>query len=233
MSRLCTICARGGSKGVPGKNVRELAGIPLIAHSIRQAQATKLFDYVVVSTDSDEIASAARSAGAETPFMRPAALATDTSPKLPVIRHALTASEHHYGCRFDVVVDLDATSPLRLAADIAACVTSLEESPNAHNVITGTPSRHSPYFNMVERREGRVTLVKQLRAPVTRRQDAPRTYDMNASIYVWRRAALLMEGPLITDTTLLHEMPAERSIDVDSELDWVIVEKLMMERGGC
>jgi CMP-N,N'-diacetyllegionaminic acid synthase len=231
VSRLCTICARGGSKGVPGKNVRVLAGRPLIAHSVEQAAATKLFDRVVVSTDSEEIAAAARDAGAEVPFMRPRELATDTAPKVPVIRHALQASERHYGATFDIIVDLDATSPLRVPEDIVACVRLAEGG--APNVITGTPSRHSPYFNMVEERDGGISLVKTPGAAIARRQDAPRTYDMNASIYVWRRDALLADGPLITKGTRLHVMPAERSIDVDSELDWMMVERLMGERVAC
>ena len=115
---LCTICMRGGSKGVPGKNLRSLYGKPLMAYTIDQAKQSVLFDHVMVSTDSVEIAETAKRYGAEAWFLRPAELATDTASKLPVVRHALLESEKHYGHEFDILVDLDATSPLRSVQDI-------------------------------------------------------------------------------------------------------------------
>ena len=115
---ICSICMRGGSKGVTNKNVRELNGRPLMAYTIEQAIISDLFDHVIVSTDSNEIASTAKKFGASTWFLRPSKLATDESPKLPVIRHALLEAEKYYGYNFDIIVDLDVTSPLRKVSDI-------------------------------------------------------------------------------------------------------------------
>jgi len=231
MRRLCTICARGGSKGVPGKNLAPVLGVPLIAHSIRHAQESGLFDAVAVSSDDPAILDAAAAHGADLCVRRPAELARDDSPKLPAIRHCVGEAERALGA-FDVVVDLDATSPLRTADDVRGAVALLESS-GADNVITGTPAHRSPYFNMVELRpDGSVALAKSPPAAVARRQDAPPCYDMNASIYVWRRAALDAGDAVVGPRTRLYEMPRERSLDVDSPLDLEMVEWLMRRAAG-
>lgn len=231
MSRLCTICARGGSKGVKGKNIRPLVGKPLIAYSIEQAQRSGLFDAIAVSSDSALILDAARDTGVDYLISRPAELATDTAAKLPVIRHCVSEVERLSGRRFSTLVDLDATSPLRSDDDIRQAVALLENS-DVGNVITGMPARRSPYFNLVEvDAAGVVMLSKPLQVGIVRRQDAPLCYDMNASIYVWQRDVLLFEGDSVfRGDTRLHVMPEERSIDIDSELDFRLVELLMRER---
>ena len=230
MKRLCTICARGGSKGVPGKNIKMLGGLPLIAHSIAQARASGLFEVVAVSSDSAEILQVARAHGADLALERPAELATDNAAKLPVIRHAVETIEAHYGVRFDTLVDLDATSPLRTPADIVAAVKLAEEN-DAGNVITAMPSRRSPYFNMVELdAKGRVGLCKPRAQATVRRQDAPACFDMNASIYVWQRAVLFEAPGIFNDDTALYVMPEERSIDVDTDTDFLLVELLLSRR---
>lgn len=222
--RICSICARGGSKGVKGKNVRLLQGRPLIVHSIEQALTSGLFDVVAVSSDSDEILAIARQVGAQCLVKRPDELATDTAAKLPVIRHCVSEVESLWQTRFDTMVDLDATSPLRTIDDIRGAVELLESS-GAGNVITAMPARRSPYFNLVETDErGVVRLSKPPTTPFVRRQDAPKCYDMNASIYVWRRHALFDAPSLFNPDTRLFVMPEERSIDIDSELDWRFVE---------
>lgn len=227
MSRLCTICARGGSKGVPGKNVRPLRGKPLIAWSIEQARASGLFDKIAVSSDDDAILDAARSAGADILIKRPDELATDESGKIGAIVHALRATEERSGMTFDVLVDLDATSPLRSVEDIRGAV-ELLETRRASSVITAAPARRSPYFNQIEETaEGHVRLSKQAGSAVVRRQDAPRVFDMNASIYVWNRARLIDQPAVLYDDTLLFEMPEHRSHDIDTEVDFRIVEMLM------
>lgn len=228
MSRLCTLCARGGSKGVPNKNLRVLAGKPLLAHSLIQARQSGLFDLLAVSSDSPAILEVAKTWGADLTVERPADMATDTAAKLPAIRHCVAAAERETGKRFGVVCDLDATAPLRSIDDIRGAVALLEGS-DALNVITGMPARRSPYFNMVERDDrGRVRLSKTLTKPVVRRQDAPACFDMNASIYVWRRDTLMDGGDgVIGSDTLLFVMPEERSIDIDSETDFRFVEFLM------
>ncbi|MBJ6359979.1 cytidylyltransferase domain-containing protein [Paenibacillus sp. GCM10012307] len=232
MKRLCTLCARGGSKGVPGKNIRPLLGKPLLAHSLLQAQTSGLFDTIAVSSDSEEILQTALKYGANLLITRPPDLAGDEAAKIPAIAHCAEEAERLTGIKYDTVTDLDATSPLRTIADIAGAVHLLETS-EACNVITGHSSRRSPYFNIVEHQpDGSVKLVKTAETPIVRRQDAPRTYDMNASVYVWRRVWLRADYPLFTKRTLLYVMDAANSADIDSELDFLLVEELMRRRGA-
>lgn len=227
---VCTICARGGSKGVPGKNIRMLMDKPLIAHSIAQARATGLFSAIAVSSDSDEILDTAREYGADLLIKRPDELASDTAGKLPAILHALAETETRLGVVVDYLIDLDATSPLRLPEDIQACADLLTET-GASCVITGTPAHRSPYFNLVERApDGTVHLSKQLSSPVLRRQDSPECYDMNASIYGWRRDVLRDDPKVFYPDTQLYVMPRNRSIDIDEEMDFAIVTMIMQQR---
>lgn len=229
---LCTICARGGSKGVKNKNVKLLNGKPLIAYTIEQAKASQLFDHIVISTDSDQIADVATQYGAEVFFKRSAELSSDTAGKLGVIQDALLQSEAYYGKKYPYHVDLDATSPLRSVEDIVNSFQQLIENKN-DNLITAMPSRRSPYFNLVElNSQGKVALSKQIDTTVVRRQDAPETFDMNASIYIWTREALLNNKTLFTDKTGLYVMPEERSIDIDAELDFEFVEFLMRKQNA-
>ena len=217
---------RGGSKSVPSKNLRMMHGKPLMAYTIEQALESGLFEHVVVSTDSDKIIETARSLGAKAWFKRPEELATDKSPKLPVIQHAFQEAQKHYGHYFDVLVDLDATSPLRKLEDIAGAYGQFVGN-DADILITGCPSRKNPYFNMVEKVNGRIQKVKRLNTPPIRRQDAPQVYDMNASIYIWKREALLRYESLFTKKTSLYIMPEDRSIDIDTEMDWDFVKYLI------
>ncbi len=227
---LCTICARGGSKGVKNKNIRPLNGKPMIAYTIEQAQKSKLFDHIVVSTDSDEIATVALQYGAEVFFKRSAALSSDTAGKLDVIKDAFLKSEKHYNQNFSHLIDLDATAPLRDINDIINAYNQFLKDDN-DNLITGMPSRRSPYFNLVElNEEGKVVLSKPLDKKLLRRQDVPKSYDMNASIYIWKRDALLNNDTLFLEKTGLYIMPEERSIDIDSELDFEFVEFLMRKK---
>lgn len=222
--RLCTICARGGSKGVPRKNVMPLGGIPLIAHSIRQAKDSGLFDCVAVSSDDAEILEIAQAEGALI-IERPDHMATDTSPKVPVIRHAHQEAARLTGQTFDTQVDLAVTAPLRLTDDIVKAV-ELQESTGASSVITGASSKCPPYFSLVELGANNcVVLSKKMDKPVTRRQDAPACFDMNGSIYVWpSRAILADDASVFYEDTRLLVMPEYRSVDVDTPLDFKILE---------
>lgn len=229
MTRICTICARGGSKGVKGKNVRLINGKPLIAYSIEQAKDSGLFDVIAVSSDSEHILEIADACGADYLIQRPEELATDTSAKLPVIRHCVNEVEQRRGQLFETMVDLDATSPLRSVDDIRNAV-ALFETTGAGNLITAMPARRSPYFNLIEVDDHDVVrLSKSVATPFVRRQDAPKCYDMNASIYVWRRNVLFEAPSLFNPDTKLYVMPEERSIDIDSELDFRFVEFLMSQ----
>lgn len=231
MKILCTICARGGSVGVKNKNIRRLRGKPLIAHSIIQAKKSKLFNLVAISSDSPVILAVAKEWGADYMIDRPAEFSTSTAPKHPVIQHAVLAAEHHYGEKFDIVIDLDATSPLRLVDDIVEAFNLFVAHEDAINLVTACPSRRSPYFNMLEvSKEGYTKLVKKTDGLIQRRQDTPLCYDMNASIYVWSRDGLFEAKSALTDRTLLYIMPEERSIDIDSTLDWKFVNLLARSR---
>jgi len=226
---LCTICARGGSKGVKNKNIKHIYGKPLIAYTIEQAKASKLFKHVVISTDSDEIAKIAEEYGAEVFFKRSDDMASDSAGKLEVIKDAFIRSEEYYKQTFDYLIDLDATAPLRNTEDIIDAFEQFLKNNN-DNLITAMPSRRSPYFNLVEvDHHGKLSLSKALDDAIVRRQDAPKSYDMNASIYIWKRDIILNETSLFFENTGLYLMPEERSIDIDTELDYKFVEFLMRE----
>lgn len=233
MNILCTICARGGSKGVPNKNIRELSGIPLIAHTIKQALDFKLISRVVVSTDSEKIAAISKLYGAEVPFMRPASLSDDVSAKLPVIKHAVRYYIKELKYKPDYVLDMDPTSPLRVAGDIEKCLNLIINDSNCDSVITGYTSNKNPYFNMIELTpEGFAVLSKKSEKQITTRQNAPVVYAMNASIYAWKTDILLNQEHVISGRVKFFEMPEERSIDIDSEIDFKLVELFMKEGEG-
>ncbi|MDC1332889.1 acylneuraminate cytidylyltransferase family protein [Gammaproteobacteria bacterium] len=228
MNNICTICARGGSKGVPNKNIKLLNGIPLITYTIQQAIQSKLFSKVVVSTDSQKIANVALAAGAECWFLRPKYLSLDKASKLDAIRHAVSKAESKFNTSYDFVFDLDATSPLRKVSDIKKAFKCFLGS-KASNLITATPARKNPYFNMIEYSGTEIKLVKSIKGSCSpqSRQVAPPVYDMNASIYIWKRDSLFNDSSLINKYTVLHEMPEDRSIDIDTMIDWHLVELLM------
>lgn len=231
MKRLAVICARAGSKGIKGKNLRILMGKPLIAHTVEQACQSGVFDWVAVSSDSPDILAAGITAGADFAIERPAKLADDTAAKVPAIRHCAAAVETLVGTKIDTITDLDATSPLRSLDDIRGAIAKLEAS-GADNLMTGMPSRRSPYFNLVEESaDGSVALSKPLEQTIVRRQDAPKCFDLNASVFVWTRATLFSEyDGVFNKRTILFEMPEERSIDIDTETDFEFVEFIMARR---
>jgi len=230
MKVLCTICARAGSKGVPSKNVRSIAGKPLIVHTIEQALACSFITKTIVSTDGEAIAKVAREAGAEVPFLRPKELATDDASKEAVLKHAVRFLQER-GEKYDFVIDLDPTSPLRWVSDIEAAFHQFLES-DANNLYSVTPARRNPYFNMIELDErGRSRLCKTPPKDIANRQNAPCVFEMNASIYIYRTEFLLKEPmTLHSDNTIVYIMPTERSVDIDTPLDFKIVELLLLER---
>lgn len=224
---LGAICARGGSKGVPRKNLRTLAGRPLIAHTIECAGAATTLDALVVSTDDPEIAQVAAKWGAPVPFMRPAALARDESSKWDVFRHLVETWERLDGRRIDVLVDLDTGVPLRTPDDIDACVRALV-STDADAVTTAYEPERNPYFNMVETdADGSARLVKGGDRPITRRQDAPAVFSLSPAVWAIRRDALWTYEHWSRARLRLHLMPRFRAIDIDTDLDFRFVEFLM------
>jgi CMP-N,N'-diacetyllegionaminic acid synthase len=221
---IATICARGGSKGLPGKNLRPFNGQPLIVHSIRQALACPaVIDAVYVSTDDDAIAAVAQAAGARVPGRRPAWLATDTAPKLPVIEHLVRQLEAQ-GQVIGRIVDLQPTSPLREPQDIAD---ALQARPEAALTVSVREADDNPYFNLVEPGPGGWMQLSK-GAGGTRRQDAPPVYALNGSIYVWQRAALAhaAEHGLWSVDMAVYRMPRWKSVDIDDLDDFEYAEWL-------
>ena len=228
-ARLCTICARGGSKGLKNKNIKDFLGKPLIAHTIEIAKESGLFHAIAISSDSDEILTTAKAWGADFVIQRPHELATDTAAKLPAIQHCAKAVQALTAEQFNTFVDLSVTSPLMLPKDIRGAVKLLEEG-DAINVVTASLAKHSPYFSLLEpKQDGYAELVKKT-GQFTCRQDLPPCYGMNGAIYVWAGKTFFDLNEIITDKTLIYEMPQIRSVDIDSELDFTIAALLFSKR---
>ena len=227
MNVVAIIFARGGSKGLPGKNIRPFGGKPLIAWSIEHALAIKRIDRVLVSTDSDEIAAVALEYGAEVPFIRPAELAADDSPEWLAWRHALNYLRESTGELPDVMVSVPTTAPLRLPGDIENCLNEYENH-DADIVITVTDAHRSPYFNMVKTNsDGSVGLVHPPQKAIARRQDAPIVFDMATVCYAVKSEFVMSHESIFEGCVRSVHVPIERSIDIDTILDFQIAEYLM------
>lgn len=225
MKILGTICARGGSKGVKNKNIKELAGKPLISHTIEYFKKWGKADRIVCSTDSEKIAEIAKQYGADIPVMRPAELAADDTFKLYVLQHIVKFCERQDKTKYDIIVDLDPTAPLRKRIFLHAAFKKFIES-DANNLYSVNIARKNPYFNMVEIDEkGYAHLCKK--SNVVRRQDAKPVYELNASIYIYNRDFLLKTNTLHSEKTIIYEMSEIASLDIDSELDFQFVEFLL------
>jgi len=224
---VCIIPARGGSKGLPGKNIKDFCGKPLIAHTIEQAKQSKYIDRVIVSTEDDTIACTSLDYGAEVPFIRPVELAGDEVATIDVLLHAINWLENIGQYTFDIIVLLHVTTPLRSVADIDNCIALLVDE-KADNIFSVAESHRNPYFNMVEEdTNGFVKLVKE--GCFSTRQSVPKVYDMNASIYSWWKNILKVEKKIFLKRTKVYVMPKERSIDIDDDLDFKIAEMLLKE----
>lgn len=227
---LITICARGGSKGVKEKNIRLLVGKPLIFYTIKQAKEWGRAKHIIISTDSEEIAKVAKKFGAEVPFIRPADLAADTAAKIPVIRHALSFCEDFYKEKYNLIMDLDVTSPVRKVSDLENALNLfLQRKPKT--LFSVVNARKNPYFNMVEVGEDGKAHICKLGGNFIRRQDAPKVYDANASIYIYDREFLTdgKEDNVISDNSIVYVMHDKSRIDIDSELDFKFIDFLVEE----
>ena len=222
------IFARGGSKGVLRKNIRLFAGKPLMAYAIETALASELIDQVIVSTDDAEIAAVAQQYGAEVPFMRPAELARDDSPEWLAWQHAIRTLEVTEGePKMDVFVCIPPTSPLRAVEDVDACIQTLLES-DVDLVITVKPAERNPYFNMVVLDEqDYARLVIQPDKKIHRRQSAPMVYDMTTVAYAARPEFVLSADSMFEGKVKAVVVPAERAVDIDTELDFRFAEFLL------
>jgi N-acylneuraminate cytidylyltransferase len=230
MKTVALICARGGSKGLPGKNIRPLAGRPLIAWAISQAEAVDRIDRIIVSTDSEEIAAVSREAGAEVPFLRPPELAADNSPEWLVWRHALNYLRESTGYVPDTLIVVPATAPLRSVQDLENCLDEHEKG-SADMVITVTDAHRSPYFNMVACHvDGTVGLVIPPQGRIVRRQDAPVVYDMTTVAYVTTPEFVLTRNGIFEGRVHHVHVPVDRALDIDTLLDFRLAELLMSDR---
>jgi CMP-N-acetylneuraminic acid synthetase len=234
MRALGIITARGGSKGIPGKNLKPLAGRPLLDYSIEAANDTPL-DRLILSTEDQKIAEVGRSLGCEVPFMRPAELAQDDTPHLPVIVHAVQWMRDRENYLPEAVVILQPTSPLRSAADIAAALRMLELSGADAVVSVSEVSAHAHPMRMLRVDDnGLATLFttgEPVRKRINRRQDMPKAWVMNGAIYACRAGVLFAAEPsLYGDRVVAYPMPAERSISIDDHEDWAAAERALARR---
>ena len=221
---LCVICARSGSKRLKNKNLKNLFGKPLIYHTIKQAISSKIFDKIVFSSDSDRLRKMAIKFGALSWFKRPRKLSNDKAAKMPVIRHAIIEAEKKFKCKFDFICDLDVTSPLRKTSDIKNAFKKFKKS-NQDMLISGNKARKNPFFNMIQKvGKNSIKLAITPKKFFVRMQDAPLVYELNASIYFWKREACFKQKGPFCKKTFFYEMPYERSIDIDSLSDFKLVE---------
>lgn len=232
MSVVAFIFARGGSKGLPGKNIKQMCGKPLIAWSIEQALAVPRIQRVIVSTDSVDIAKVARDWGAETPFIRPATLARDDTPEWLAWRHALNHLKNTEGLLPKCMVSVPTTAPLRLPLDIEQCLDVFEEG-GADMVITVSEAHRNPYFNMVRMKEdGNASLVIPPTDAFSGRQAAPPVFDMTTVAYVANPQFVLQESSIFAGRVKAVHVPIDRAIDIDSAFDFSMAEWLMAKRIG-
>jgi N,N'-diacetyl-8-epilegionaminate cytidylyltransferase len=219
------IFARGGSKGLPGKNIRRLGGIPLVGHSILIAKKMPQIERIFVSTEDPDIRAVAEDYGAEV-IERPAELAEDTSPEWQAWHHAVEQLSDK-GDEFDTFLSLPATSPLRSSLDVEACINKLEKNVDA--VITVTHASRSPFFNMVSRTTDGDTEILADSDGYVRRQDAPEAFDVTTVAYVLRKDFILENRSLFAGRVKSVIIPKERAIDIDDEIDFKVAEVLYSE----
>ncbi|MEA3351094.1 MAG: acylneuraminate cytidylyltransferase family protein [Chloroflexota bacterium] len=226
---LAIIPARGASKSIPNKNIRPVAGRPLLAWTITEAQAAESVDRIIVSTDSSKIADVAQEYGADIPFMRPAELAEDSTPGILPILHAIRWLENAENYLPDYVIALQPTSPLRSSVDIDASI-QLAERMDADAVVSVAPVNHHPYWMKQINDEGILRDFISLDEPITRRQDLPNAYALNGAVYLARREILLERKTWYTGRTYAYVMPIERSLDVDSPWDIYLADLILLNR---
>jgi N-acylneuraminate cytidylyltransferase len=227
MKYIVLICARGGSKGLPGKNIRPLSGIPLIGWSINIAKQIKRASRIIVSTDSEEIAKVALEYGAELPFMRPKELAQDDSPEWFVWRHAIRHLESYGDEDIDAIIVLPVTAPLRSVKDVDVCIDLFEEN-EVDSVITVSEASRSPYFNMtINDGSGYTSLAIPPKIKITRRQDVPEVFDMTTVAYIVSANFVKSHNGIFEGKVKSVIIPRERAVGIDDLMDFKIAELML------
>ncbi len=233
MRILCVIAARGGSKGVPGKNIRLLHDKPVIVWAIEKALLIQKIDRVVVSTDSPVFADIAKKSGADVPFLRPAELANSQAGKFQVWQHALKACEEFYNEKYDIYIDLDCTNPLIDIEDIESSISKFQKSrkKGVDAIFTVCQARRNPYFNLVEADStGALKMSKSLPEKILCRQNAPVVYEHVAGVYVLDPDYIRTANHLLDGHTEGYEVPEGKNLDIDSEFDFQLIEYLMSNK---
>ena len=227
MKAVCIIPARGGSKGVPKKNIKKINGKPLLGYVIEATKKSKIFEHVIVSTEDAEIAQIAKKYGAEVPFKRPKSLATDFTPMDKVLLHAVRTL-HQLNYEFDVFVWRDATTPFIKSEDVKNAIKLLENKKAA--IVTGVYRQHlNPYFNIVETKSnGFLKLCKPLKIKARSRQEAPPVFQLNG-LYVYNTKKFLQIQKTDLSKTLPYEIPVETGLMIDTEFEFDIA-KLLIEQ---
>ncbi len=227
---LITICGRGGSKGVPDKNIRSIKGKPLIGFSFDIARlfAQENNGIVSLSTDSLKIKKVSADLGLSSDYLRPPELASDTSGKISALRHLLFYEENRLNQRFEYILDLDITSPIRTIEDLTNAYQLLRNNPEALNIISVSPARKNPYFNMVEiGPDGYAKIVKVLGNKILYRQQAPIVYEINASFYFYKRRFFEeFYNSALTSRTIIYKMNGT-CFDVDDESEFLVMKYLI------
>lgn len=229
---LGTICMRGDSKGVSGKNYRDLLGKPLLSYTIKCAKASQFLDDIIISSDSDLILNlSSKYLEEEKLFKRSSVLATDNASKWEVFKDLVLKYEKKNNIKITHLVDLDVTVPRRLPEHIDSCV-KLSKKTNADVIITGYEPERNPYFNMMEeQKDGTAVIVKKSKTPVKNRQEAPNVYSLTPAVYVITREALFKYNHWSNASCRIYPIPRNLAIDIDTELDFKLVEFLMKENG--
>jgi len=230
-SVLAIIPARGGSKGMPGKNIKELCGKPLIAWSIEVAETCSDIDRVVVSTDDDQIVDVVKKYGAEAPFKRPAELANDTASTINVIFHTIDWLREHQDFRPEYILLLQPTSPLRTVEDIEGTIQTLKDK-DARAVVSVCETDHHPWLSNILSEDGNMKNFLRPDILNKRRQDLPKYYRLNGAIYLVATKYLRERNGFFGPNTFAYEMPKERSVDIDSDLDFKLVSLLLQEKNA-
>lgn len=218
---LAVIPARGGSKGLPGKNIRMMAGLPLIAHSIALAEMCPEISRTIVSTDSDEIAAVVRKYGGCIPFIRPENLSQDDTAMWPVVRHALLEIERIDHINYEFLILLDPTSPGRLPIDIKDSISKLKLNPDAKGIIGVSQPDFNPLWHCVIESDGWMADLFEDGQKFIRRQDVPKVYRINGSLYIWRTE--FVRNELLgwrQAKHIIYEMQEARSIHIDDEFEF-------------
>lgn len=231
---LITICARGGSKGVPNKNIKELCGKPLIQYSLDVAREfSKIVPdncNIALSTDSKKILDVASKYGLDTEYIRPEKLATDTCGKVDVIQDLLEYEENLSGDKYDYIIDLDVSSPLRNVADLNSAYELIKNDQDAYNLFSVSKAHRNPYFNMVEKgTSGYYNLVKELPTTIFARQAAPEVFDLNASFYIYTKSFFEKKFKSVMTPKVKVFNVNHICFDIDSILDFDIMEFLISQ----